>query len=144
MPHLQAAFDQAPGGAKHVIELAEMRRTSNAYLRKVMMQIIKNAELEVWPRVFHNMRSSRQTELEQSFPSDAVCKWLGNSQRVAHDHYLQMTEELIERATSTTEPGCKKRCSILPQAVARRRTNQSPNSVPGLKTPEWPTCRLKR
>ncbi len=33
------------------------------------------------PRFFQNARSSRQTELEEHFPTHVVCAWLGNSQK---------------------------------------------------------------
>ena len=36
-----------------------------------------------WPRLFHSMRASRQTELQREFPLQVVCSWLGNSPRIA-------------------------------------------------------------
>ena len=46
-----------------------------------------------WPRVFHNLRASRQTELENVFPTHVVCEWLGNTESVAREHYLRVTED---------------------------------------------------
>ena len=42
--------------------------------------------------------ATRQTELEESFPSHVVCKWIGNSLQVARKHYLQTTDEHFDRA----------------------------------------------
>ena len=44
------------------------------------------------------LRSSRQTELEQAYPTYVVCKWLGNTPNVAHKHYLTVTEEHYKKA----------------------------------------------
>lgn len=54
--------------------------------------------MEPWPKLFQNLRSARQTELEGTFPSHVVCKWIGNSPKVASKHYLQVTEEHYEKA----------------------------------------------
>ena len=94
-PYLEALFDAAPPGTKHFI----MRyRDAGSNLRTHMTQLVKRAGIEPWPRIFHNLRSSRQTELEETFPSHVVCKWMGNSQQVARKHYLQTTEEHFDRA----------------------------------------------
>ncbi len=53
----------------------------------------------VWPRLWHNLRASRQTELEQQFPTHGVYSWLGNSERVAARHYWQVRDSDFERAT---------------------------------------------
>lgn len=44
------------------------------------------------------MGASRQTELEEEFPSHVVCAWMGNSERVARRHYLQVTDEHFAKA----------------------------------------------
>ena len=51
-----------------------------------------------WPKLFHNLRATRQTELEENFPTHVVCKWLGNSAAVARKHYLQVTDEHFPKA----------------------------------------------
>ena len=48
--------------------------------------------LTPWPRLWHNLRNSRQTKLTEQFPSQVVSMWLGNSERVAEQHYLQVLE----------------------------------------------------
>lgn len=94
-PFLQEAWDQAEDRAEWVIV---KRRDSSTNLRTTMMKIIKRAGLEPWPKLFHNLRGTRQTELEESFPSHVVCAWLGNSEKVARKHYLQTTEDHFDRA----------------------------------------------
>lgn len=54
--------------------------------------------MTVWPKLFQNIRSSRQTELEEKFPRKTVCVWMGNSETAADQHYLQVLEEHFDRA----------------------------------------------
>ena len=54
--------------------------------------------LRFGPKLFQNLRSTRQTELEETFPSHVVCSWTGNSEKIAKAHYLQVTDEHFERA----------------------------------------------
>src|SRR5436190_4729540 len=72
---LDDVWDQAPIG-KYVIT---RYRDAGSNLRTSFLKIIRRAGLKPWPRLFHNMRASRQTELSQSFPIHVVCEWLGNS-----------------------------------------------------------------
>ena len=60
--------------------------------------MISDAGLELWPRLFHNLRASRQTELENQFPTHVVCQWMGNTPKVAGKHYLQTTEDHFQMA----------------------------------------------
>lgn len=45
-----------------------------------------------------NLRASRQTELEERFPSHVACAWLGNSEKIAREHYLQVREVDFQKA----------------------------------------------
>jgi hypothetical protein len=65
------------------------------------LRILAKAKVTPWPRLFHNMRGSRETDLLERFPIHVVCAWLGNSEKVALKHYLKVTPEHLERATST-------------------------------------------
>jgi integrase len=89
-PHLLAAFEQAEPGTEHVITLA---RSSACNLRTQAHRIIRRAGIEPWPKLFQNLRSTRETELAETFPIHVVCRWIGNSQPVAAKHYLQLTDE---------------------------------------------------
>lgn len=82
-PFLEEAFDAAPEGAVHVIN---RYRNTNQNLRTQLERIIRRAGLKPWPKLFVNLRSSRETELAESFPMHVVCEWIGNSQPVAMKH----------------------------------------------------------
>jgi len=93
-PYLEAAWEAAEPGQEYFI--GEDRDVS--YFRYRLKTIIRRAGLDVWPKLYQNLRSSCQTELEERFPSHVVCAWLGNSVKVAHKHYLQVTDEHFEQA----------------------------------------------
>ena len=67
------------------------------------MRIIKKAGLKSWPKLFQNLRSTRETELAEDFAAHIVCDWIGNSQLIAAKHYLQITDEHFARATTSDE-----------------------------------------
>ena len=93
--HLLAAFEEAEPGTEHVVT---RYRGGDTNLRTTLQRIIRRAGLEAWPKLFQNLRSTRETELAETFPMHVVCKWIGNSQPVAAAHYLQLTDEHFERA----------------------------------------------
>lgn len=95
-PYLEDAFELAQeSGAIYVIT---RYRDTNMNLRTQFGRILKRAGLTPWPKLFHNLRASRQTELEDKFPGHVVCKWLGNTTAVARKHYLHTTEEHFRQA----------------------------------------------
>jgi integrase len=94
-PQLEQVFNEAEPGTEYVIT---RYRDANSNLRTYFERIIRKAGLQPWPKLFQNLRSTRETELAESFPMHVVCKWIGNSQAVAKEHYLQVTDEHFDRA----------------------------------------------
>ena len=94
-PYLEAAYDRADEGTQFVIT---KYRDSNVNLRTQLLRIIAKAGLTVWPKLFQNLRSTRETELAETYPLHVVTAWLGNSQLVAAKHYLQVTDEHFQKA----------------------------------------------
>lgn len=70
-PYLQQAFDEAEPGTEYVIT---RYRDVNANLRTQLERIINRAGLKTWPKLFHNLRSTRQTELAERYPIHVVCQ----------------------------------------------------------------------
>ncbi len=89
-------FEQAEEGETRVITRYQGGSTCN--LRTHMTRIVHRAGLQMWPKPFHNMRASRQTELAESFPLHVVCAWIGNSKAIAAEHYLQVTDAHFTKA----------------------------------------------
>ena len=66
---------------------------------------IKRAGLTRWPKLFQNMRASRQIELvRQGHPIHVVCDWIGNSDTVALEYYLRTIEDDFVKAVGTRNP----------------------------------------
>ena len=93
--HLLALFEQAPAGTEFIIT---RYRDKSVNLRTQLRRIIDKAGLKKWPRLFHNLRATRQTELAEEYPIQTVCAWIGNSTSVALGHYLQVRDEHFDRA----------------------------------------------
>jgi len=96
-PLFRDAFEQAKDGAVYCIDRYK-GQWSNVGVH--MARIIKHAGVNVWPKLFQNCRSTRETELFKLTGGNikAVCKWLGNSPAVAMAHYAQVTEADMQQA----------------------------------------------
>jgi len=94
---LEEVWEQAEPGAVHVIT---QYRDTNQNLRSRLLDIIWSAGLKEWPKLFQNMRSTRETELAERYPMHVVCQWIGNSEPVAAKHYLQVTDDHFKQATA--------------------------------------------
>lgn len=94
---LLETFGETPEGSEWVIT---RYRDSSTNLRTHFTRLIRKAGLEPWPKLWHNLRSSRQTELAERYPIHVVCAWLGNSRAVAQEHYLQVTDAHFEQAVA--------------------------------------------
>jgi len=100
-PYLEAAFDEAPEGTKYVITIPNIRADKYANPRSTMQKIVKRAGLEPWPKLFHNLRVSRETELAATHPIHVVCEWIGNTPKVAKESYLRVTDDDYAKAIGT-------------------------------------------
>ena len=95
-PLFQDAFDNAQDGSVYCI--TQYRDGSN--LCPQMRRIVKRSGVDVWQKIFQNLRSTRETELFRLTNGNvkAVCSWIGNSPAVAMQHYAQITESDMAEA----------------------------------------------
>ena len=57
--------------------------------------------VDLWEKPFQNCRSSRDTELRKMFPEYLVNRWIGHTQQVAEDHYIQnLKNDFIDACTA--------------------------------------------
>jgi len=103
-PILDEAFEAASEGAVYVVD-ERFRQAAlgkggwaNCNLRTHFQRIVRRAGLQPWPRLFQNLRSSRETELMERHPIHTVTAWLGNCPAVALKHYLQVRDEDFAKA----------------------------------------------
>ena len=126
-PYLEAAWDAAPDGAEFVVN---RYRRANQNLRETFLKILKRAGMQPWPRLFQNLRASRETALMARYPAKGVASWLGNSAPVAMRHYAMATDESCKAAsdpsgqTVTREPQPEKGGCISGISGAIEPTNQ--------------------
>lgn len=95
LPYLQECFDHAEAGSEYVIT---RYRDPKQNLRTQFERIILKAGLTPWPKLFVNLRSTRVTELNETFPGHVVAAWAGHSEAVERKHYLQTTEAHFQKA----------------------------------------------
>jgi len=95
-PLLEQAFNDAPEGSINVIR--HCKGTKN--YRKGLKEIILKAGLLPWPKLFNNLRSTRETELAKNYSLQAATAWIGNTPKIALGHYLQVTEQEWQNATT--------------------------------------------
>ncbi len=128
--HLEMAWDQAVEGAEFVVT---RYRDCNANLRTQLLRIIDKAGLTAWPKLFQNLRSTRETELTETFPLHVVTAWLGNSQLIAAKHYLQVTDDHFQKATHNQTHSAAEMSETDGKTVIRPiRENEKGPVFPGL------------
>ena len=124
-PYLEECFDLAEVGEEFVIV---RYRDTNTNLRTQLMRIIKRAGVKPWPKLFHNLRASREMELAATYPLHTVCEWIGNSARFASAHYLQVTEADFELAAKAAQKAAHSwrriRRSVRPHTPAQVSKNR--------------------
>ena len=148
-PLLWDVWVQAPKGSVHVIEHDRNHKNLGTKLGR----IIRLAGLKVWPKVWHNLRATRCTELERAFPGHVVTGWCGHSEGIAEAHYWMTTDSDFQQATSakvtTTLSGG---ANVVQQAIANRVdglqavlcTNEKSQEIPGSATGcgDLPDCQM--
>ncbi len=92
--HLEAAYAARDRATDKVIW-----RIQRSNLSSGATKIIKRSKVKTWPRQFQNLRSSFETDMTVSHPLHVACAWAGNSEAVAIEHYLQVTEADFDKAT---------------------------------------------
>ena len=141
-PHLEEAWDMAKEGQTHIIPedlylpaAHGPRGWVNCNLRTTFQKIVERSGLEPWPRLFHNLRASCESDLAREYPITTVCKWLGNTVAIAARHYVQVTDEEFQRAAqgkkNTKDRALQNALQNTPETA---RTNPHKKS----KTPAFP------
>jgi len=123
-PFLEEAWNMAQDGQTHVIPETLYLPAAhgpngwvNMNLRTTFAKIVKRAGLEPWPRLFHALRASCESDLAREYPITTACKWIGNTVSIAARHYIQVTDDDFRRASGCAhftaqqapERGCTRR-----------------------------------
>ncbi len=73
-----------------------------------------------WPKLWQNLRSTRETELFERYPAHVAAAWIGNTVAVALEHYTQMRDDYYTQATA--EPTLPRAAHALQSGCAPART----------------------
>jgi integrase len=109
LPHLEALYAATPEGTLFVFsrlrERESRRRAEKGFwsalnLRTALQKKLAKAGIAPWPKLWHALRASAETDLARRFSLASVTAWLGNSPKVAATNYLMVTDEDFDRAAS--------------------------------------------
>lgn len=93
---LRTLYDSAPDGATWIFSRA--RGSAATTWRQWLETACRAAGVPQWPDLWHNLRRSCRTELEDLYPTHVCNAWIGHSSRVAAKSYLLITAEHWEKA----------------------------------------------
>lgn len=76
------------------------RSSANKTYRQQLLAVLTRLKIEPWPKLWQNLRASRETDLKRQFPGEhqIVTAWIGNSPRVSVQHYDRIPDDAFERA----------------------------------------------
>ena len=132
-PYLEAAWELADAPCEYLIS---SRRDPSVNLRTQFQRIIDKAGEKPWPKLFQNLRASRETELAERYPIHVVCAWIGNSERIAAKHYLQVRDSDFECVYKMQHRRSRKRSSRRPHRVATS-ARKRPAHEKSPEKPDW-------
>jgi len=128
---LREVFEKAQPGEEWVIT---RYRLGTANLGTQLRRIVRKAGVKPWPRLWQNLRATRETELAERYPIHVVCAWIGNSRAVAQSHYLQVTDEHFEQAAMGAESAAQKAAQQVAELDGTAsQAKQKPSICEGLR-----------
>lgn len=145
-PEVHEALKRLKHTSEYVIDLPGLRAAAdrptgwaNANLRTHLLKRMEAANIKPWPRLFHSMRATRQTELEREFGRTAACAWVGNTESVAEAHYLMVTSADWHKATKHKNRTRRTGSEKAPQSDAKSDVAKPRNGGAGkVKTQKKP------
>jgi len=111
---LDERYAQAEEGETLVLPM--LAKCTDTALRQLLVRAIVRAGVQPWPRPWHNMRATRQTELADHFPGHVVCNWLGNNETTAIKHYLRVRDDHFDKAAQNPAQSVHEQPRIAAQA----------------------------
>jgi integrase len=124
---LEEMWEEAEPGTEYVFS---HRVGWDRSLRTRLWEIIGRAGLTAWPKLWQNLRSTRETELAERFPMHVVCAWIGNSPAVAAKHYLQVTDEHFRQGITETKSAAQNPAQQMAEMACNPMQHKTEN--PGL------------
>ncbi|WP_428389915.1 tyrosine-type recombinase/integrase [Mucisphaera sp.] len=122
-PYIEDLLEIAPEGAVMLLPEQSFRN-----FQKRMAETIQRAGLTPWPRVWHNLRASRATELTQEGHAMAdAARWMGHTIKTMASHYVMScdeTEAIRKAAQINVNEAPKKRSANRSAASTQRGVHE--------------------
>ncbi len=113
------AFAVAEEGEKRVCPISKHGMWRNFQVYR------KRAGLEKWKDAFKVMRRNCETDWAQVYPQYVVSTWIGHGIEVSARHYLQVPEELYEKAATTNKAQTATKTATKSEDTSRLRELKS-------------------
>lgn len=123
-PYLEAAFDECPEGETRCL-WGIGDTNPGTHLRRLVVK----AGLVRWPKILHQLRASRATELATEHPAHVATAWCGHSQEVAEKHYWTVTDADFKKALGKGEDNAKSNAT--PPENATQKATMQPSATSG-------------
>jgi integrase len=100
-PHLERAYRERALGAVYVVPRARGGSNLSTHAKR----LVAKAGVEVWPKLFVNLRGSCSDDLERrGIAEKAINAWIGNTARMRHRHYHSVRPEDWAAVTGNPTP----------------------------------------
>ena len=116
------AYNSPTADPVHIIKPSTVTDTA---LRNRLERLCLRCGILPWPKIWQNLRSTRETELvDEGIPIHVVCQWIGNSPAIALKHYLQVVKEHSQRALGDTCSDLQRWAAIVRETSAKNHCTQ--------------------
>ena len=117
-PHLELAYRERAPGAVYVVPRARGGSNLSTHAKR----LVARAGVEVWPKLFVNLRGSCSDDLERRGVAEkAINAWIGNSARMRRRHYHSVRPEDWAAVTGKAAP--------IPAPAPPVRGHQEPSTL---------------
>jgi integrase len=121
-PHLERAYRERAPGAVYVVP----RARGGGNLGTQAKRIVKKAGVDVWDKLFVNLRGSCSDDLERlGVAEKAINAWIGNTARMRQRHYHSVRPEDWAAVTGNPAP--------IPAPAAPVTGHQEPSTLHGAR-----------
>ncbi|MEM7627189.1 MAG: tyrosine-type recombinase/integrase [Planctomycetota bacterium] len=124
-PHLRDAFELAEPGQTRMFP--QLNSASN--LRTQLRRFQRRAGVATWQKDFQNLRASCETDLMATDPIHVAAAILGNSPKVALEHYAIVRSEDLDRALDQAVQNPVHRAGILGHTGTHGPETETQNSL---------------
>jgi hypothetical protein len=99
LPHIKKLVSTSKEKQAEFVFSDRYRTCTEANITNIMRRTVKRAKVAIWPKLWQNLRASRESELLRIHDIKDVCNWLGNTPATVFKHYLRTNNDALRKAT---------------------------------------------